>query len=229
MLLNRGEYGGLGRIACCSRLHGVPTAHQSVPVSPLPLPVSSSTWRLQARELEELAQIYVARGLPYDLARQVSRRAVPFGAGGSPGLSGRWVWMLGGPTRLLPRLTAAGLWQACSGSGAAGPPASNFKRCYCPAGGGCAHREGCDPGPRTRRAGYRCAAVLRCSGAVVLQCWRCGAASSTAACCCGAAMTSQQWPALPSHPTAFRALCALVEHSNTSTATPPPLPPQCRH
>lgn len=27
---------------------------------------------LQARELEELAQIYVSRGLPYDLARQVA-------------------------------------------------------------------------------------------------------------------------------------------------------------
>lgn len=32
---------------------------------------------LQARELEELAQIYVARGLPYDLARQASSGAMP--------------------------------------------------------------------------------------------------------------------------------------------------------
>lgn len=36
----------------------------SLPPSPVCVP--------QARELEELAQIYVQRGLPYDLARQVS-------------------------------------------------------------------------------------------------------------------------------------------------------------
>lgn len=36
-----------------------------------PFPVKPSCPLQQARELEELAQIYVERGLPVDLARQV--------------------------------------------------------------------------------------------------------------------------------------------------------------
>lgn len=53
--------------------------------SPRPSPVPALR---QARELEELAQIYVSRGLPYDLARQVICQA---GGAGCRGL----VWVRG--------------------------------------------------------------------------------------------------------------------------------------
>ena len=60
-------------VFCC----GLFTKHR---VFPLKVVATLPCWHMlahchagmQARELEELAQIYVARGLPYELARQVA-------------------------------------------------------------------------------------------------------------------------------------------------------------
>lgn len=49
------------------------------PACALPCPAALPANLPQARELEELAQIYVARGLPYGLAKQVCRTRVPVG------------------------------------------------------------------------------------------------------------------------------------------------------
>lgn len=61
---------------------------------------------MQARELEELAQIYVDRGLPYDLARQVGRA---LGCGACRWRAPAWTqdarW--GGPAGGVPRAAAA--------------------------------------------------------------------------------------------------------------------------